>query len=283
MVLHILVDVCEVMGANCVNTIAEGIKTRVELIFESDVLTCICSNLAMHRMTKVAMAMLLPTKLAQSSFKIQVDSLEYKGVPGREVASKILSIMDWAAHDPFRAATHNKGIMNGIDSVAIATGQDWRAIESAAHTNCLQNESGGIFNSFWIEDAHGEKVDAACELTAPSYFCGSMELPMAVATVGGAIGSNPTYRKSLRIMGNPNSKRLAGILVSVGLAQNFAAVRALVTEGIQRGHMSLHARNIAMQAGSPLHLVTEVAEYLRHTQRMSVDVAKGSGNLSMLT
>lgn len=148
------------------------------------------------------------------------------------MAERIVEAYEWACDDPHRAITHNKGIMNGIDGVAIATGQDWRAIEAECHTFAtFEKPSYQPLTSYWVE---GETLH------------GQLSLPLMVGTKGGVLGTNPMYKFAMGVMGNPNSQALSGLLVSVGLAQNFAALRALTTEGIQKGHMALHARNIAI-------------------------------------
>lgn len=151
----------------------------------------------------------------------------------------------------YRAATHNKGIMNGIDSVCLATGQDWRAVEASAHTYANRTGRYMPLTHYEIVQKNGEE-----------YFKGSLELPIAVASVGGVINKNPLYKSTFEIMGHPNAQELSQILVCVGLAQNFAALRALAIEGIQNGHMRLHGRTIAKNAGVPDHLVTQACEYM---------------------
>jgi hypothetical protein len=182
-----------------------------------------------------------------------------------EVATRIVEAYEWALDDPFRAVTHNKGVMNGIDAVAIATGQDWRAIEAASHAwTVLRSEQNyGPMTAYHIEDKLGIK-----------YLVGKLELPFLVGTKGGALSTNPLYKLSFGLMGNPDSKTLAAVFVSVGLAQNFAALRALATEGIQRGHMSLHARNIALSAGAPLQCIPECVKYMLSTAQISIESAQ---------
>jgi hydroxymethylglutaryl-CoA reductase len=163
------------------------------------------------------------------------------------VAERVVEAWAFAAADPYRAATHNKGIMNGIDAVALATGNDWRGIEAGAHAYAARNGHYGSLTEWAVE---GEAL------------VGRIELPMAVATVGGNLEANPRVRLASRILGVRSARELAGIMAAAGLGQNLAAMRAMVTEGIQRGHMSLHARGLAVAAGAPADLVERVADAL---------------------
>jgi len=208
--------------------------------------------------------------------------LAYKSLSGKEVAARIIEAYEWAEVDPYRATTHNKGIMNGIDAVALATGQDWRAIEAAAHAwacnsvrtdNSQSNNSYGSLTTYWIEKdeqlATTGKTDDKCLM-----FCGELELPITVGTAGGVLKTNQVYAYNLGIMGNPNAQELAVSMVCIGLAQNFAALRALATEGIQRGHMSLHAKNVAIAAGCPTNAVTSVAQRMIEKGKITLSSAK---------
>jgi hydroxymethylglutaryl-CoA reductase len=185
--------------------------------------------------------------IPQAHFQIPLSRLSYKGFSGEDVAYRIVEAYQWACDDPFRAVTHNKGIMNGIDAVALATGQDWRAVEASAHAwAALQpnmSSSYGPLSHYQIE-----LIDGVLNLT------GRLELPISVGTKGGVLKTNPMYQAALGFLNHPNSKDLGQILVCVGLAQNFAALRALCTEGIQKGHMVLHAQNIAV-AGMKISLM----------------------------
>lgn len=160
-----------------------------------------------------------------------MDKLAWKGVTGREVAQKMIDTYRFATLDQWRATTHNKGVMNGIDAVAVALGQDWRAVESAAHSYASISGKYKPLTSYKIEG---------------DYFLGRLEIPISVGTKGGAISTNPSYIATHQIMGYPTTEELAQVMVSVGLAQNMAAIRAMSIEGIQRGHMNLHARNMAI-------------------------------------
>ncbi len=215
-VLHILYDCLDAMGANMVNTLAERLAPDIERITGHDVGLRILSNLASER-------------LARASCRIPAELLDMPDCSGAEVAAGIASAYRFAWADPYRAATHNKGIMNGIDPVVIATGNDWRAIEAGAHAWAARD---GQYRSLsrWTVDEQGA-------------LCGSIELPMQVGVVGGTMHAHPTVSAAHTILGRPSARRLAGIIAAVGLAQNMGALRALATEGIQRGHMRLHARH----------------------------------------
>lgn len=224
------------MGANIVNTLCEKLKTMVtEFGIRCGV--AVLSNYSTERM-------------AMSMFEVPVREMEWKGYDGGEVVERILEAYEFAKIDRYRAATHNKGILNGIDGVCLATGQDWRAVESAAHVHASITGKYLPLTKYEIVDKKGVQ-----------YFRGSIELPISVGTVGGALEKNPIYKVALQILGNPDSKDFSEILVTVGLAQNFAALRALAIEGIQKGHMVLHARSVAVKAGVPPHLVDEACRY----------------------
>jgi hydroxymethylglutaryl-CoA reductase len=215
LVLHVMIDVLDAMGANAVNTSLERLTPLIEEITRGRVLLRILSNLADRR-------------LARASVQIPVEALAFEGFTGEKVRDGIISAWAFAVADPYRAATHNKGIMNGIDAVVIATGNDWRAVEAGAHTYAARS---GRYTSLstWGRNAAGD-------------LTGSLEMPMAVGIVGGAVKVHLGAQAALKMMQVRSARELAGIIVSVGLAQNLAALRALATEGIQRGHMSLHAR-----------------------------------------
>ncbi|MCK0537011.1 hydroxymethylglutaryl-CoA reductase, degradative [Alcanivorax quisquiliarum] len=223
LVLHLLVDVRDAMGANTVNTMAESVAPLIERLTGGHVRLRILSNLA-------------DLRLARAQVTIRAASLASDEYPGEEVVERIVDAYTLAAIDPYRAATHNKGIMNGIDPVVVATGNDWRAIEAGAHVYACRH---GQYTSLstWEKNRDGDLV-------------GTLELPLALGLVGGATKTHPMARLALRILDVGNAQELAEITAAVGLAQNLGALRALATEGIQRGHMSLHARNIAMLAGA---------------------------------
>jgi hydroxymethylglutaryl-CoA reductase len=231
LVLHLLVDCVDAMGANSVNSMAEGVAPLVEELTGGRVYLRILSNLADRRR-------------ARASCSVPEALLTGKGFDGARVAEGIVQAYRFAAIDPYRAATHNKGVMNGIDAVAIATGNDWRSIEAGAHAYAAREGRYTSLTRWWHEDGH---------------LHGEIELPMAIGVVGGSTGVHPTVGVLRRILGVDTARELAMVMAAVGLAQNFGALRALATEGIQRGHMTLHARQAALAAGVDDHLVELVA------------------------
>ena len=241
LVIHLHVDVRDAMGANAVNSMAEALAPYIEDITGGKVYLRILSNLAIYRLAR-----------ARAVWK--------KNVIGEDTVKGILYAYEFARVDPFRAATHNKGIMNGIDAVLIATSNDWRAVEAGAHAFAAMD---GWYTSLthYEEDEEGNLV-------------GSIELPMAVGIIGGATSTHPKAKIARKILGIKTAKEFGEILAAVGLAQNFAALRALATEGIQRGHMSLHARNIAVMAGAKGEEIDRVAELLVKEKKVRVDRAK---------
>ena len=246
LILHLLVDVRDAMGANTVNTMAEYIAPQVEKISQGQVRLRILSNLADKR-------------LATASVKIASSQFETPDYNGNEVIKGILEAASFAAVDPYRAATHNKGIMNGIDPVVVATGNDWRAIEAGAHAYAAIT---GHYKSLTHWFSPNE-----CELV------GKITIPMAVGLIGGATKTHPTARAALALLGVKSSMELAQVIAAVGLAQNLAALRALATEGIQRGHMTLHARNIALQAGASSSEIDLVVQSMIDNRNVTVDSA----------
>ena len=246
LILHLLVDVRDAMGANTVNTMAEYIAPQVEKISQGQVRLRILSNLADKR-------------LATASVKIASSQFETPDYNGNEVIKGILEAASFAAVDPYRAATHNKGIMNGIDPVVVATGNDWRAIEAGAHAYAAIT---GHYKSLTHWFSPNE-----CELV------GKITIPMAVGLIGGATKTHPTARAALALLGVKSSMELAQVIAAVGLAQNLAALRALATEGIQRGHMTLHARNIALQAGASSSEIDLVVQSMIDNRNVTVDGA----------
>ena len=222
-VMHLIVDVRDAMGANTVNTMAEAVSPLVERITGGTVCLRILSNLA-------------DLRIARARVRLTPAALTSGERDGAAVIEGILDAYTLAAIDPYRAATHNKGIMNGVDPVIVATGNDWRAVEAGAHAYACR---GGRYTSLtrWEKDTSGALV-------------GTIEMPMPVGLVGGATRTHPLARLALKILGVTSATELGEIAVAVGLAQNLGALRALATEGIQRGHMALHARNIAMVAGA---------------------------------
>jgi hydroxymethylglutaryl-CoA reductase len=247
LVLHIIVDVRDAMGANAVNTTLEKLTPLVEEITGGRVLLRILSNLADKR-------------LARASVRIPAEALAFEGFSGEQVRDGIISAWAFAAADPYRAATHNKGIMNGIDAVVIATGNDWRAVEAGAHAYAAR---AGRYTSLstWCSNDAGDLI-------------GSLEMPLAVGIVGGATRVHPGAQAALKMMGVITARELSEIIISVGLAQNLAALRALATEGIQRGHMNLHARQVAVAAGAAPEQVDAVAARLVADKVISVQHAE---------
>jgi len=247
LVVHLIYDVRDAMGANAVNTACERLAPRIESITGGRVHLRILSNLADHR-------------LARARCTIPMGELGFDDFSGEKVRDGIIEAWAFAASDPYRAATHNKGIMNGVDSVVIATGNDWRAIEAGAHAYAARS---GKYTSLstWGKDKDGNLV-------------GTLEMPMAVGIVGGATKVHPAAQAAVKLMGVKTASELAEIIVSVGLAQNMAALRALATEGIQRGHMSLHARQVAIAAGANGDLIEKVASQMVAEKVVRIDRAE---------
>jgi hydroxymethylglutaryl-CoA reductase len=233
LIVHLIIDCCDAMGANAINTMAEAVAPLLEQISGGRAYLRILSNLSDRRLAR-ARAVVPPSALARD------------GLSGEEVIEGILWAYAFAVVDPYRATTHNKGILNGIDPVLIATGNDWRAVEAGAHAYAAR---GGQYTSLsvWERDAEGNLV-------------GTLELPLAVGIVGGATRVHPAAQAALKLLGIQHANELAEICACAGLASNLAAMRALTTEGIQRGHMSLHARQIALAAGAHGAEVDELAK-----------------------
>jgi hydroxymethylglutaryl-CoA reductase len=253
LVIHLIYDVRDAMGANAVNTACERLAPHVEAITGGKVHLRILSNLADRR-------------IARARCTIPVSELEIAGqdgspsYPGETVRDGIIAAYAFAAADPYRAATHNKGIMNGVDAVVLATGNDWRAIEAGAHAYAARS---GRYTSLstWGQDSEGNLV-------------GTLEMPMAVGIIGGATKVHPAAKAAIQLMGVKTASELAEIIVSVGLAQNLAALRALATEGIQRGHMSLHARQVAIAAGAEGGMIEKVAAQMVAEKTVRIDRAE---------
>ncbi|MCC6955346.1 MAG: hydroxymethylglutaryl-CoA reductase, degradative [Anaerolineales bacterium] len=247
LVVHLIFDVRDAMGANALNTAAERLAPRLAELSKGRVHLRILSNLADRR-------------VARARCTVPLDELAFEDFSAQEVRDGIIAAWAFAAADPYRAATHNKGIMNGVDAVVIATGNDWRAVEAGAHAYAARN---GRYTSLsaWGKDDQGNLV-------------GSLEMPMAVGIVGGATRVHPAARANLKLMGVESAARLAEVIVSVGLAQNLAALRALATEGIQRGHMGLHARQVAIAAGAQGEQIERLAEQLVNEKVIRIDRAQ---------
>jgi hydroxymethylglutaryl-CoA reductase len=247
LVLHLVMDVRDAMGANAVNTAVERLAPLVEKLTGGRVHLRILSNLADKRLTSATCV-------------IKKDELAFNDFSADKVRDGIIEAWAFAAADPYRAATHNKGIMNGVDAVLIASGNDWRAVEAGAHAYAARN---GRYTSLstWAVNEIGD-------------LTGRLEMPMAVGIVGGATRVHPLARICLKLMGVTTAADLAGIIVSVGLAQNLAALRALATEGIQRGHMSLHARQVAIAAGAKGADIDRLADQLIKEKAVRIDRAE---------
>ncbi|MEC7720958.1 MAG: hydroxymethylglutaryl-CoA reductase, degradative [Candidatus Thermoplasmatota archaeon] len=237
-IVHILVDCRDAMGANAVNTMAETIAPKIEGMTGGTVILRIISNLAVHRLARVS-AVFTPEEMSDKGDSTQ----------GSEVIDGILQAYHFAKADPFRATTHNKGIMNAISAIAIACGQDWRAIESGAHSYASHERIYGSL-THWERDGDGNLV-------------GSIELPMAVGLVGGAVRVHPAAQANVALLGITTADELAKVMAAAGLVQNLGALRALATVGIQAGHMKLHVRNMAVTAGAEGSEVDTVAARLR--------------------
>lgn len=235
LVLHLLVDTRDAMGANVVNGMCEGVASLIETISGGKVFLRILSNLTDRALVSVRA-------------RIPIQNLEVRGFSGEQVREGIILANDLARVDPYRATTHNKGIMNGVDAVAIATGNDFRAIEAAAHAYAARD---GHYRALtrWYQNDDGDLV-------------GEIEMPMKVGTVGGSLETNPTVRINHRLMGSPNAAELASVMGAVGLAQNYAALRSLTTAGIQQNHMTLHARSVTSTAQVPEEHFDTVVEAL---------------------
>lgn len=247
-IIHLLVDVKDAMGANAVNTMCEAVAPLIEEITGGKVGVRILSNLAVHRLVRAR------TVIAKESLE-----REDYGITGEEVAEGIIKAYAFAASDPYRAATHNKGVMNGITAVVRATGNDTRAIEAGAHAYAAIDGYGSL--TTWEKNVDGDLV-------------GTIELPMAVGLVGGATTSHPVAKAAVKILGVKTASELGEVIAAAGLAQNLGALRALVTEGIQKGHMALHARNVAVMAGAEGEDVDRVANTLVKEGKVRLDRAR---------
>ncbi|NIP40203.1 MAG: hydroxymethylglutaryl-CoA reductase, degradative [Candidatus Aenigmarchaeota archaeon] len=250
LVVHLLVDVRDAMGANAVNTMCEEVSPLLEELTGGYVRLKIISNLADKRLAR-----------AKAVWRKKVLEDSTKGLmKGEEVVDAVLEAYHLAANDPYRCATHNKGIMNGVDAVVIATGNDFRAVEAGAHSYA---SISGRYKPLtrYHKNKEGDLV-------------GEIELPLAIGTVGGATRTKPEAKVALKILGVGSAKELSEIIASVGLAQNFAALRALATEGIQRGHMRLHAKNIAVTAGAKGSEIEKVSKMMIQEKKINVSKAK---------
>ena len=248
LVVYLHVDTQEAMGANMLNTMLEALKPVLEELSQGQSLMGILSNYATD-------------SLVTASCRIAFRYLSRQKDQGREIAEKIALASQFAQADPYRASTHNKGIFNGVDAILIATGNDWRAIEAGAHAFASRDgRYRGL--SQWTLDMEREEL------------VGEMTLPMPVATKGGSIGLNPRVALSHELLGNPSAKELAQIIVSIGLAQNFAALKALVSTGIQQGHMKLQAKSLALLAGASESEVAPLVERLIAEKTFNLETAQ---------
>ena len=248
LVVYLHVDTQEAMGANMLNTMLEALKPVLEELSQGQSLMGILSNYATD-------------SLVTANCRIAFRYLSRQKDQGREIAEKIALASQFAQADPYRATTHNKGIFNGIDAILIATGNDWRAIEAGAHAFASRDgRYQGL--SCWTLDLEREEL------------VGEMTLPMPVATKGGSIGLNPRVALSHELLGNPSAKELAQIIVSIGLAQNFAALKALVSTGIQQGHMKLQAKSLALLAGASESEVAPLVERLIADKTFNLETAQ---------
>ena len=248
LVVYLHVDTQEAMGANMLNTMLEALKPVLEELCQGQSLMGILSNYATD-------------SLVTASCRIAFRYLSRQQDQGREIAEKIALANQFAQADPYRAATHNKGIFNGVDAILIATGNDWRAIEAGAHAFASRDgHYQGL--SCWTLDLEREEL------------VGEMTLPMPVPTKGGSIGLNPRVALSHELLGNPSAKELAQIIVSIGLAQNFAALKALVSTGIQQGHMKLQAKSLALLAGASESEVAPLVERLIADKTFNLETAQ---------
>jgi len=249
LVVHLIVDCRDAMGANLVNGVAEAVGDRLAELAHGKVGLRILSNLCDKRKVRVSCTI--------AALELATDDMD-----GDDVIDGIVNASRFAELDPYRAATHNKGIMNGIDAVVIATGNDWRAVEAGAHAFAARN---GHYSPLatWRRESEG----------LPS-LVGHIEVPMSLGTVGGTLRVHPAARLALRMLGQPGAGELAAIAASVGLASNLAAVRALATDGIQRGHMALHARSVAIAAGAEGSVVERVAAMIVEARDITLEAAK---------
>src|SRR5580693_3802841 len=245
-VLHVVVDCRDAMGANLVNTIAEAVADRAAVIAGARVGLRILTNLCDKRCVRV-------------SCRLPAAILATGGMAGTDVVDGIVNASRFAELDPYRAATHNKGIMNGIDAVVIATGNDWRAVEAGAHAYAART---GRYAPLAVWRRDGDTLE------------GKLELPLALGTVGGTLRVHPAARLSLRMLRVADAQELAGVAAAVGLASNLAAVRALATDGIQRGHMGLHARSVALAAGAVGPEVERVAAMIVEARDITLEGAR---------
>ncbi|HFI0507774.1 TPA: hydroxymethylglutaryl-CoA reductase, degradative [Streptococcus suis] len=246
LIVYLQVDVQEAMGANILNNMLEAIKDNLEEFSQGQALMGILSNYATE-------------SLVTAQCRLAISSLATSSAIAQEIAQKITLASKLAQVDPYRAATHNKGIFNGIDAVVIATGNDWRAVEAGAHAYASRDGQYKGLSTWSIDGDH---------------LIGSITLPLPIASVGGSIGLNPKVAVAFDLLNQPKARQLASIIASVGLGQNFAALRALVTSGIQAGHMKLHAKSLALLAGAEEQEVDQLAQLLRKEKHSNLETAQ---------
>ncbi|GGJ95950.1 3-hydroxy-3-methylglutaryl coenzyme A reductase [Lentibacillus kapialis] len=247
LIVHFYANTCDAMGANIINTMAESLAPVIEELTNGKVYLRILSN--------------YPERcLAKARCVIPPEALQTDGFSGEEVRDGVIHAYEFAASDPYRACTHNKGIMNGIDPVVIATGNDWRAVEAGAHAHAARH---GMYTSMtvWSKDEHGNLV-------------GELELPMSVGTVGGSIRVHPIAKLAHKILNVDSAQELAQVIVTIGLAQNLGALKALATDGIQKGHMALHSRSVAIAAGATGEMIDMISQRLIEEKEIRVGKAK---------
>ncbi|HFU4463085.1 TPA: hydroxymethylglutaryl-CoA reductase, degradative [Streptococcus suis] len=246
LIVYLQVDVQEAMGANILNNMLEAIKDDLEELSQGQALVGILSNYATE-------------SLVTAQCRLAISSLATSSAIAQETAQKIALASKLAQVDPYRAATHNKGIFNGIDAVVIATGNDWRAVEAGAHTYASRDGHYKGLSTWSIDGEH---------------LVGSITLPLPIASVGGSIGLNPKVAVAFDLLNQPKARQLASIIASVGLCQNFAALRALVTSGIQAGHMKLHAKSLALLAGAEEQEVDQLTQLLHKEKHSNLETAQ---------
>ena len=246
-VVYLIVDTLEAMGANMLNTILESLVSPIEAMTAGESIMAILSNLAINSVV-TAKCVLSPR------------ILDTKTTKGEEVRDRIVLASEFSKADPYRATTHNKGIMNGIDAVVIATGNDWRAIEAGAHAYTTLS---GTYQPFSKWYTHDEKE-----------LVGILTIPMPIGTVGGSIAIHPAAQFSHELLMNPSAKELAAIIASIGLAQNFAALKALVTDGIQKGHMNLQVKSLALTAGATEEEIPQIIQLLKEQKHFNLETVQ---------
>jgi hydroxymethylglutaryl-CoA reductase len=246
LVVHVVVDCLDAMGANLVNSVAEALGERFASLAKGKVGLRILSNLSDRRCVRVGC-------------RVPVDALRTEAMSGSEVADGIVNASRFAEVDPYRAATHNKGIMNGVDAVVMATGNDWRAVEAGAHAFAART---GAYRPLATWRREGD------------FLVGRLEMPLAVGTVGGTLRVHRAAGFSLRLLGLTSATELAMVAGAAGLASNLAALRALASDGIQRGHMALHARAVAVAAGAKGDQVQRIASHIVEARDITVEAAR---------